>query len=199
MREIKYVIMFRNEHIVDGINPVSWVPIGGGGLSVCTTHYNFDAAQAVLDNMILNAMLDGSHREKRTLDEYSVHEFVTENRALTNPADSVYRVFCQLFDPKSKEVPLILAAQQSQFLIRLVQNGFGSCGGTLESVKELILQPKYSTVVNDVVPSHMMNNFELFWDVGIARCDKDELAAIVMTSPQELLNKINFDKFNTTV
>lgn len=62
--------------------------------------------------------------------------------------------------------------------------------------QEIINDPQFAELFNENVPFFVQENIERFMDVGINTCTPDEIAAIILTSSDELLKAIRIDSLN---
>lgn len=61
---------------------------------------------------------------------------------------------------------------------------------------EIINEPRFAEVFDKNVPFFVQQNIERFIDVGINTCNPEEIAAIILTSSDELLKAIRIDSLN---
>ncbi len=74
-----------------------------------------------------------------------------------------------------------------------VREGFAKIGlETTEKVQELLNDVKYKSIIEDYIPSYVQENIENFINVGTTTCSGKDKGAIMLTSPDDLLERINF-------
>lgn len=61
---------------------------------------------------------------------------------------------------------------------------------------DIITRPEFAELYDKNVPYFVQQNIERFMDVGIDTCTPDEIAAIILTSSDELLEAIQIDSLN---
>lgn len=62
--------------------------------------------------------------------------------------------------------------------------------------RDLINDPQFAKIMDENVPFFVQQNMERFMDVGISTCTPEEIAAIILTSSDELLKAIRIDSLN---
>lgn len=60
----------------------------------------------------------------------------------------------------------------------------------------IINDPQFAEIFDKNVPFFVQQNIERFMDVGISTCTPEEIAAIILTSSDELLKAIRIDSLN---
>lgn len=82
-----------------------------------------------------------------------------------------------------------------KLIVHAVQNGFWSVGlSSTELVQELLDDVKYKSIIEDYIPMYVQENVEKFLNVGTIACNGADKGAIMLTSPDDLLERINFQK-----
>lgn len=64
--------------------------------------------------------------------------------------------------------------------------------------QELLNDPQLVELLDKNVPFFVQQNIERFMDVGISTCTPEEIAAIILTSDDKLLNAIRIDSLNVS-
>lgn len=62
--------------------------------------------------------------------------------------------------------------------------------------QQLLNDPQFVELLDKHVPFFVRQNMERFMDVGISACNEEEIAAIILTTDDELLKAIRIDSLN---
>lgn len=76
----------------------------------------------------------------------------------------------------------------------MVKFGFGDFCNSIKEVQTLLNDPKYTSVLDLNMPPYMRDNPELFMDSGILTCNGDLKGAILLTTPDDMLDALNFKR-----
>lgn len=85
----------------------------------------------------------------------------------------------------------------SGILLNGITYGFKNLGfSTFEKLNTVLNNPKYSTVIEKTVPGYILSNLEDFYETeGISTCSQDVLSAIILTSDDDMLNRLEINKY----
>lgn len=76
----------------------------------------------------------------------------------------------------------------------MVQYGFGNFCYSIKDVQIMLNDPKYTGVLDLNMPPYMRDNPELFMDAGILTCNGDLKGAILLTTPDDMLDALKFQR-----
>lgn len=76
----------------------------------------------------------------------------------------------------------------------MVKFGFGDFCNSIDEVHKLLDDHKYTGVLDLNMPPYMRDNPELFMDTGILTCDGDLKGAILLTTPDDMLDALKFKR-----
>ena len=194
----KFVIVYRDHIIVDNISN-SGYPVYSGKTNM--TFDTYESARSFLHHQIQIVI---QHDDKNLcfdeLECYSVQQLRIQSTKINYLSPFIEYVSDIFY--KGNPTPISIDSYQGikarEALRTAVRYGFGIFGFPPDTLNELLNGGKYSTIVESVVPKHMIYNIENFMDVGIKTCNQDELGAIILTSTNEILEYIGIDRYNVS-
>lgn len=181
--KIVYVISTKSL-VVSGLLD-NGVPMFGG------TYIEFssiDQAKAYLFNVAQKCIVDGNYDlfEKHN---YEISMIETKCNKTSFTAYTLEQIFNTLRDYNTEyELNLIKSC-----IVVAVREGFAKIGlDSTEKVQDLLNDIKYKSIVEDYIPLYVQENIDKFINVGTATCSGTDKGAIMLTSPDDLLERIKF-------
>lgn len=192
-REVKYGIA-HGGLIISTILP-------NGTPSFSSTPVLFDTYESALSYLegsiqnILRNPITNDHYPKHDpamLNKFSIVEKVVEVKKSSGELN-LYKLFMSNFNTQIEPISPFDETILRAMFIDAIRHGFHVIGiGSGKYALELIENPKYSKLFEDIVPMHVIENIEEFIFQGILTCSDDHKGAIILTTTEETLKEIGF-------
>lgn len=181
------------------------MPIEGfsssNGYPIFTAHdnfvpgFSFNSYESARDGLayMIQSLLDQDHPDNITdMDLLSIGNISMECRHTMKY--SAYDEALTTIMKNSYHSPATVERYVGRIIHRCVRNGFRKTL-PLRHV-EILNDPQFAGLLDKNVPFFVQQNIERFMDVGISACTPEEIAAIILTSDDELLKAIRIDSLN---
>lgn len=193
----KYFIVYDKYIIVEGFHPTG-MPIYS--TSNRLNFETYDHAMTYLISQLQHLVFTSPDvLIPSELTKYEVMHMVSNYNSVGKPGNSIANAWIRAFD----DVDDYPEDNANYHLVRgllkcSVLNGWKVVGLVKETILDTLQNPKYSNIVENSVPMHMIENFDLFWDNGLKTCSPEELGAIMLTSSNHVLEFLEVDKYNVS-
>lgn len=181
--KIVYVISTKSL-VVSGLLD-NGVPMFGG------TYLEFSSAEQARSYLLRVAqkcIIDGNYDlfEKHN---YEISMIETRCNTTSITVHTLEQIFSTIRDYKTEyELSLVQSC-----IVVAVREGFAKIGlDSIYKVQDLLNDVKYKSIIEDYIPSYVQENIDKFINVGTATCSGTDKGAIMLTSPDDLLERIKF-------
>lgn len=178
---------------IEGFSAASGHPIFTGN-DKFIPNYSFDSYGSALNGLayMVQTVLDQNHDTVDT-SLISIGSIKMECQDISTHIS----VFDTVFDNLVKtwdNSPLVSERYVKKIIYLCVRKGFRTV--LPEHHQVLFTNPRFVELMDEHVPFFIQQNIERFMDVGISTCTPEEIAAIILTSSDELLKAIRIDSLN---
>lgn len=188
-KRVQYGIAHGN-HLVDVIMTSGAPGYSSNPLLFETYNQAADYLEAAFSNCL--RMSTAHMRVPEIMMQYHIVQHVTDIQTYGGPVH-MYAVLLDKFRHQT-EVSEYSKCMLVPMFIDAIRHGFRVLGiNTVQDAEQLISDPKYKELFDDILPMHVRENLDRFIQSGTKTCSDDDKGAIIFTSTEEMLNRIEFD------
>lgn len=179
---------------IEGFSASSGYPIftGNDKFIPNTSFGSYESARGNL-RYVIQSLLDNNH-DHTDMDDITIGNIRVECRELGHY--SVYDDVLTNIMKNSYDNPAEIEHYVGKIIHLCVRKGFRKI--LPDRHKDLLSEPQFVKLLDKHVPFFVQQNVERFMDVGINTCTPEEIAAIILTSDDELLKAIRIDSLNVS-
>lgn len=156
-------------------------------------NYSFSSYESARDSLtyMIQSLLDQNH-DSTDMSLVSIGNIRMECREFTHI--SAYDEALMNIMKSQYNNPATIDRYVGKIIHLCVRKGFKK---TLPQMhQQLLNDPQFVELLDKHVPFFVRQNIERFMDVGISACNEEEIAAIILTTDDELLKAIRIDSLN---
>ena len=178
---------------IEGFSSASGHPVFTGN-DKFVPNYSFSTYESAVNGLtyMVQAVLDQNHDTVDT-SLISIGTIKMECHDMESPLSVFDTVLDNLVKTWDNN-PLISERYAKKIIHMCVRKGFRTV--LPEHHQVLFTNPLFVELIDKNVPFFVQQNIERFMDVGISTCTPDDIAAIILTSDDELLKAIRIDSLN---